>query len=1535
MEEEDEILKELNSQEESDPILNQLNQEREEDNLVNFTGGSDEPQQQQGELSVESGDTTEYNPYITELPSGVSAPEEKKVGATEGPIDAMIVAAYNFGANTLPSMWAASKAAGLPSTSEEVDKSFYNMEDRKYIPLKYRRETILNKEEIIETNKKAKNELLKFAQEKQQEGVPFTDAYIDKLSEVEDPVDFVNYLGGTFGELAPQIVATVATQGVSSYGQQLGSIYLDGVQQIAEEKGITPEEVIDQGLDEPSTAKSFAFFTALLDKFGAGRVAKSFSKRSFSDAMKRRALPVIKAAEASVTESGTEAAQTILEQVGADVQAAKEIDIDWEEVGEAAAKGFFGVGTPQAISVAHQTIKNASNPEYSEEDIKTMRENPEVLSDVDSDIDDRVEAGDLTEEQGEAIKNEVKRNAIAVGKTPSDMSKAQVDKAVPLIKEKEDLKRDIEGKDDMLVTPQKERIQQIDEELLNIVTDGRKTKETEEGTVRDKPKEESKDQAKAESTGSKETSEEKSTVDGVQEEDDLPSEGEIAEIEARIAEEEASSEGYKPISKSAKVISHNGKRYKIISIQRKKDGSHVVKAKEIIKKKDGTTKFGTVKRFVGNEAETIAKDFSLGIKHDKPQRKKRKTKGVPNKQTPEPTHYVQTKIEPEFTEENPPTLEEAEAESKKALDDFENAVMDELVEEEKKSKRGVVEVDDGVFQVIEKEDGEKTVSRMREDGKLIAVRERNLRNKAIKEFVKKRNKELTRKEKEALDLIDEAKKEEQDKLLQLIDKAIEKTDYRLYMFDGSLGLLVSSANITLKILRKAYVATKNLSVALRVAYQYAVSKGYKGSETEFNKWAIQKIKNKRPTTNIIDKDKKEKQEPRKQEAKKENSKPSEEAKEKLKTAWDKWKSQQNELGIIFDPQSKAKQDVELVKALVEYLKTLGADTIDKVKQSVKDFTSGEIELDNKGAEHLIDQVNEARNKESKKYGFDNSYQAKGSVNKRLNKNYKTFEEIPAKDLEKAQALREEEKALEEGVEEMAKDEKSLAEVLEAFGDRYDKSDIENAYRRAEAKGATAEAAHKRVTEAFDRAKRKEEKKKKGIKQAAKRKAEKVVEATLDRQFQAKNFFQRLGMRGVVDRIQTVAGAAGRAKFIMEEAYDKIYKGITRKDQETLDRIIQARRISTIDQNRRDRGLKDIKHPDFTSKEEVDKYLEVEKQRLGEKKFNALNKRADEYFNTFRSMLDRMQEAGLISKKTRDELFDLDYQPRRFMQHLMDADGELDVEKIKEVRRSTGLSESQIRQLDDGSAGELIINSEWLLATALAAKEKAIEKNKLFAKIAKELPKLAKRYKEAKKNPKKNKKFLDEYKVLNEAIQENPIVGFTEQGNPKYRASKAPVGFKTVDYWVDGVKHQFFLREDLHDSLMGRTGEDRWKLTPKMSERISKYTGVNLLRAMATGVNPFFVIGNFPNDFGFTVMFEPAYGQVKIAGKKVPFLPKAVVQVMGDAAKAWKNIHNKDEVFQDFVMHGGMLDYMHQMGELDNNSTGKRAFRKAVRAVIGA
>jgi hypothetical protein len=120
----------------------------------------------------------------------------------------------------------------------------------------------------------------------------------------------------------------------------------------------------------------------------------------------------------------------------------------------------------------------------------------------------------LTEEQGEAIKNEVKRNAIAVGKTPSDMSKAQVDKAVPLIKEKEDLKRDIEGKDDMLVTPQKERIQQIDEELLNIVTDGRETKETQEGTVRDKPKKESKDQAKAESTGSKEASEGKSTIDG-------------------------------------------------------------------------------------------------------------------------------------------------------------------------------------------------------------------------------------------------------------------------------------------------------------------------------------------------------------------------------------------------------------------------------------------------------------------------------------------------------------------------------------------------------------------------------------------------------------------------------------------------------------------------------------------------------------------------------------------------------------------------------------------------------------------------------------------------------------------------------------------------------------------------------------------------------------------------------------------------------------------------------------------------------------
>ena len=84
------------------------------------------------------------------------------------------------------------------------------------------------------------------------------------------------------------------------------------------------------------------------------------------------------------------------------------------------------------------------------------------------------------------------------------------------------------------------------------------------------------------------------------------------------------------------------------------------------------------------------------------------------------------------------------------------------------------------------------------------------------------------------------------------------------------------------------------------------------------------------------------------------------AKQNVQDAWTKWKEQQRNVGIAFDPKSSAKQDVELVKALIDYLNEVGVKAIEDVKKVVSDFTNGKIELDDDGARYLLNKAKQQK-----------------------------------------------------------------------------------------------------------------------------------------------------------------------------------------------------------------------------------------------------------------------------------------------------------------------------------------------------------------------------------------------------------------------------------------------------------------------------------------------------------------------------------------------------------------------------------------------
>ena len=595
------------------------------------------------------------------------------------------------------------------------------------------------------------------------------------------------------------------------------------------------------------------------------------------------------------------------------------------------------------------------------------------------------------------------------------------------------------------------------------------------------------------------------------------------------------------------------------------------------------------------------------------------------------------------------------------------------------------------------------------------------------------------------------------------------------------------------------------------------------------------------------------------------------AKDNLSTAWETWKEQQKTLGVVFDPQSKADQDIALTRAIIDYLKAVGAKTIQDIKIAVKDFTNNEIKLNNDGLDYLL------------------KVSRKENINEKIKKG--VINGVPYVDLEKS--LKREgypANEIKERYNAFLDSRKPIAQQLDNYEKEFEKS---RNIQREKAK------LPERIVNSIS----------------------KILRATVDPKIDSKRIFDRLGMQSVLDRLQNLYGTSGTVKFRFTKAYDKIYKGLSSKDTITLDEIIQLRRFIAIDKNKIKKGLPEIENPGYRTGEQAQKLLNELQERIGQSKFLDLNKRADAYFNEFRGMLDRLQDGGLITKELRDELYEIDYQPRKFLNFILEADSR---KKTKnEEAWKTGVREEIIKKLETGSAEELFNNSEWLLTTALSQAETAIAYNKFNTNLAKALSDLKSKYETAKSKgllfrTKADRKLIAEYKRSKDSMILNPNIGVDKNGNPKYKFDTVPDGFSVVNYKVDGVPNQIFIKDEIYNQVYNIFKTEF--INPLLADILSTVTGAKLLRTMATGANPAFVLGNLPNDIGFALTFEPAYSSV---------LPVAMAQLSKDFKNAVVSIQKEDQTFRDFVEYGGMMDFLYTEGALDEKNTINTYIDKAI------
>ena len=463
-----------------------------------------------------------------------------------------------------------------------------------------------------------------------------------------------------------------------------------------------------------------------------------------------------------------------------------------------------------------------------------------------------------------------------------------------------------------------------------------------------------------------------------------------------------------------------------------------------------------------------------------------------------------------------------------------------------------------------------------------------------------------------------------------------------------------------------------------------------------------------------------------------------------------------------------------------------------------------------------------------------------------------------------------------------------------------------------------------------------------------------IEEALDRQALPKRIMRKAGLANTPTFMVANAGASSHAKRLAEKAYDRTVAGLSNKMITRLEEIIFARRVKAIDTNRAERAadakdkfdkisdeynelkkkrikdrnqedidkineykkledrynrLKDpIIHPKKYTSEQADIDLEVYRKELGDKDFNDLIKRADNYFDEYKSLLKTMNEEGIIDDDVYEMFAEVDYQPRQFLNHITDINGDLLYDEMYSVQTQS-LADKQIQSLQKGSDQDLYMDAFSILESSILSRAHAVFSNRMNKTFAKEynnrLDEINKL--KEKQNPTKNElKEIADFEALQENILMDEITGYTSTGKPEYKLSDAKtLGYKPVYYYENGIKNRIWMKKPFFDKY---TDTNNQYLSSVARENIALASGTAAVKTLATGKNPLFFLTNTPRDFMFILAFSPEYSSN---------VAKSAFQLMRDASKGVRDVVKGTELYDKYIEYGGGMDFLALQGKYKN------------------
>jgi hypothetical protein len=287
------------------------------------------------------------------------------------------------------------------------------------------------------------------------------------------------------------------------------------------------------------------------------------------------------------------------------------------------------------------------------------------------------------------------------------------------------------------------------------------------------------------------------------------------------------------------ILTVDGKEYTFVRQRRPKKGESVIVLKE--------NETGLQRSFRGAKAERILKDIEL----QKPAKETTLPLTVEGKETTETVktpkeikreqRLDRVKAKQEFEAKSLEEIEQMQKELDAETAQVEKDLLETAAKESEKQNRLMFPLREKEFVVTQKPNGEFSVSQKNPEGKYVGVKDEKVRNEAIDEFKSIKESKDAKRLSDAEDLANQYRKEQNDKILNALDRAIEATSTKGKAYDATLGIPLMVANSGLKVVRAAYKGGKSLAEAIAEGYKFLKEKGYAIRENEFKKYALENI----------------------------------------------------------------------------------------------------------------------------------------------------------------------------------------------------------------------------------------------------------------------------------------------------------------------------------------------------------------------------------------------------------------------------------------------------------------------------------------------------------------------------------------------------------------------------------------------------------------------------------------------------------------------------------------------------------------------